>query len=35
MKIQSNLTSEELRMEGLAWWEWVVEAEESQGRTIV
>ena len=28
IKIQSNLTEEELRMEGLAWWEWVVDAKD-------
>lgn len=33
MKIQANLTTEDLGMEGLAWWEWVMEAGESLGRS--
>lgn len=32
IKMQSNLISEEVRVEGLAWWEWAVEAAESQGQ---
>lgn len=32
IKMQSNLISEEVRVEGLTWWEWAVEAAESQGQ---